>query len=203
MTDEFGPLRQAMSDLAEHGGSTDLYERALHKSRQSQRRTAVVTSAAAAVAVFAVGGAIAFASRPGPPTPAATQQPAPSVAPTSAATTAPSPTPPSPTLPSSTPPSSTSSSSRASDRPKYPECPSAKSLEKLVDLPKDWYFVASSVECWRGWATAEPEGPNRGDGIYLFKYQAGKGWRYHSQGSGYLCQELGITSGKPPFCQMD
>lgn len=198
MTDDFGPLRQAMSDLAEHGGSTDLYERALHKSRRSQRRATVVTSAAAAVAVFAVGGAIAYAGRPSPPTPAATQQPAPSVAPTSAATTAPS-----PATPRSTPPSSTPSSPRTSDRPRYPDCPSAKDLEKLVDLPKDWYFVPSSVECWRNWATVDPEGPTPGDGVYLFHYQTGKGWRFHSEGSGYLCEELGITSGNPPFCQMD
>ncbi|GID97668.1 hypothetical protein ACFQFC_12910 [Amorphoplanes digitatis] len=201
MTDDFGPLRQAMSDLAEHGGSTDLYERALHKSRRSQRRTAVATSAAAAVAVFAVGGAIAFAGRAGPRAPVATRPPAPSAAPTSAATTAPSPTPPSSTPPSS--PSSTPSSVRTSDRPRYPACPSAKALEKLADLPKGWYFVPSSVECWKGWATADPEGPTPGDGIYLFQYKAGKGWRYHSQGSGYHCAELGITSGNPPFCQVD
>jgi hypothetical protein len=76
-------------------------------------------------------------------------------------------------------------------------------LEGLADLPDGWRFVPSSVECWRGWATADPEGPTPGDGVYLFQYKTGKGWRYHSQGSGFLCQDLGITTGNPPFCQMD
>jgi len=80
------------------------------------------------------------------------------------------------------------------------ECPSAKALEKLVDLPKGWHFVASSVECWKGWATADPEGPTPGDGVYLFRYQNGTGWRYHSQGSGYDCKDLGINE-PAPFCQ--
>jgi hypothetical protein len=80
------------------------------------------------------------------------------------------------------------------------KCPSAKTLEKLVDLPKGWYFGPSSVECWRGWATADPKSPTPGDGFYLFQYKAGTGWRYHSQGSGYHCKDLGITTGNPPFC---
>ncbi|MBG0566630.1 hypothetical protein [Actinoplanes aureus] len=70
----------------------------------------------------------------------------------------------------------------------------------LVDLPKDWRFVPSSVECWKGWATAAPEGPDLGDGVYLFQYKAGTGWRYHSQGSGYHCEDLGIKEAAP-FCQ--
>ncbi|MBG0566628.1 hypothetical protein [Actinoplanes aureus] len=201
MTDEFGPLRQAMSDLAEHGGNTDLYERSLRTSRKLQRRTALVVGSAGVAVVFAIGGAVAVATanRPGPPTPAATQPAAPSTAPTSAPSVAPTSAAPSTTPPSSVPPTS----SRTSNRPRYPDCPSAKTLEKLADLPKDWRFVPSSVECWKDWATAAPEGPNLGDGIYLFRYKAGTGWRFHSEGSGFICQELGITSGNPPFCQMD
>lgn len=72
-----------------------------------------------------------------------------------------------------------------------------------MNLPTGWHFVPSSVECWKGWATADPEGPTPGDGVYLFQYKAGPGWRYHSQGSGFQCKDLGITSGNPPFCQMD
>lgn len=77
MTDDLEPLRQAMSDLSEHGGSTDMYERTLRKSRQSQRR-AVVTTGVAAV-VLAVGGTVAFAAvdRPHPSTPVAVQPPGP------------------------------------------------------------------------------------------------------------------------------
>ena len=68
MTDDLGPLRQAMSDLSEHGGRADLYERSLRKSRQSQRRTTLASGAAAAAVVFAVGGAVVFATgyQPGP-----------------------------------------------------------------------------------------------------------------------------------------
>ncbi|MET8147168.1 hypothetical protein ACIBSW_11990 [Actinoplanes sp. NPDC049668] len=60
--------------------------------------------------------------------------------------------------------------------------------------------MPSSVECWKSWATADPEGPTPGDGVYLFHYKTGTGWRYHSQGSGYDCADLGITAGDPPFC---
>jgi hypothetical protein len=80
------------------------------------------------------------------------------------------------------------------------ECPSARTLEKLADLPKGWHFVPSSVECWKGWATADPKGPTPGDGVYLFHHKTGKGWKYHSQGSGYHCKEIGINEAAP-FCQ--
>lgn len=59
MSDNLGPLRQALSDLSEHGGSTDLYERSLQKSRKTQRR-ATIAGGAAAVVVVAIGGAVAF-----------------------------------------------------------------------------------------------------------------------------------------------
>ncbi|MCX5069021.1 hypothetical protein OOJ91_24560 [Micromonospora lupini] len=67
MTDNLGPLRQAMSDLSELGGTADMYERTLRRSRQVQRRRAVATGAAVA-AVFAIGGTVAFATlhRPDP-----------------------------------------------------------------------------------------------------------------------------------------
>ncbi|MCG5468301.1 hypothetical protein LADH09A_002161 [Micromonospora sp. LAH09] len=73
MTDNLGPLRQAMSDLSEHGGTADMYERALRRSRQSQRRTALITGAAAVAVVVTTGGTLAVAARhrPDPPTPPA------------------------------------------------------------------------------------------------------------------------------------
>ncbi|MBU2669886.1 hypothetical protein KOI35_40885 [Actinoplanes bogorensis] len=203
MSDDHERLRRAMSDLAEHGGGADLYERTLRKSRQSQRRARWAATGAAAVAVFAVGGAVAYAtvdrSSPALP-PAFSPSPSLSTAPSSAP---PSSAPPTPSPPhSSAPPSSSPhSSAPTSDRPRYPDCPSAKALEKLADLPKDWYFVPSSVKCWRDWAMADPEGPTPSDGIYLFHYKAGPGWSYHSQGSSYRCPDLGITSGNPPFCE--
>jgi hypothetical protein len=211
MTDNLGPLRQAMSDLAEHGGATDMYERSLRRSKQVQRRNRIATGVAAAVVVFAVAGAIPFlaGNKPDPSTPVATQAPTPSVAPTSEPPSI-SPSSPVPATtnpaarPSSKKPSSTPPTSK---RPQYPSCPSAKTLERIARdvpedeaLPKDWHFPASSVECWQTWATADPEGPSPGDGFYLFHYKAGTGWRYHSQGSGYQCSDLGIDSSDPPFC---
>ncbi|KWV34644.1 hypothetical protein [Micromonospora rifamycinica] len=61
MTDSLGPLRQAMAELSEHGGSADLYEGALHRSRRSQRRAAVATGVAAVAVVSALGGVVALA----------------------------------------------------------------------------------------------------------------------------------------------
>ena len=165
MTDNLPSLRRALADLSEHGGSTDMYERSLRRSRQLQRRRAVATAAAAAVVT--IGGTIALvnANRPGPPAPAAVRPPAAGVAPSS---------------------------------PAYPECPPARTLEGLADLPKDWSF--SRVRCAENWAAATPEGPGIGDGLYFFKYTPGTGWRYDGQGSALDCKkDLGLT--KPaPFC---
>ncbi|MCY1136368.1 hypothetical protein OWR29_00035 [Actinoplanes sp. Pm04-4] len=221
MTDDHGRLRRAMADLAEHGGNADMYARTLRKSRQSQRRTRIAATATAAAAVFTIAGAVAYATadRSAPTPPIATYSPTSSPTPTPT----PPPTPthtPSPSLtststapshtPTSRPPRSSTttssppqSSTTTSNPPRYPDCPSAKTLEKLVDLPEDWSFVPSSVKCWQTWATAAPQGPTPGDGIYLFRYEPGPGWRYHSQGSSYRCQDLGITEGDPPFCEMD
>jgi hypothetical protein len=130
-------------------------------------------------------------------TPAAAPRSAapPSSAPTSAAV-APSSAAPKATAPATSRPVAT----RTPDRPAgVAKCPSAKALEKLADLPEDWYFVPSTVECWKGWARATPDGPDHGDGFYLFRYKAGNGWKYHSQGSAYECQELGIKE-ESPFC---
>ncbi|MEU1587275.1 hypothetical protein [Micromonospora sp. NPDC005710] len=79
MTDNLGPLRQAMSELSEYGGSADMYERTLRRSRQVQRRQVVTTSAAAVALVFAIGGTVAFATR---------NQAAPPMPPASASTSA-------------------------------------------------------------------------------------------------------------------
>jgi hypothetical protein len=77
------------------------------------------------------------------------------------------------------------------------DCPSAQELEKLVELPKGWHF--GSVECSQGWAGADPEGPEAGDGVYLFHFKEGAGWRYYGEGSGYDCKDLKIEE-PAPFC---
>jgi hypothetical protein len=76
-------------------------------------------------------------------------------------------------------------------------CPSGTTLQKLVELPKGVTF--GSVECVKGWAGADPQGPNVGDGVYLFHYKAGTGWKYYGDGSGYDCKDLGLNE-PAPFC---
>ncbi|MGC4868659.1 hypothetical protein ACLQ3B_24845 [Micromonospora sp. DT53] len=77
------------------------------------------------------------------------------------------------------------------------DCPSAKTLETLVELPKGWTF--GSVECVKDWAGADPQGPTEGDGVYLFHFVAGTGWKYYGDGSGYDCKDLGLRE-PAPFC---
>lgn len=163
MTDDLGPLRQAMSDLSEHGGTTDMYERALRKSRQSQRRTALTTGAAAAAVVFAIGGTVAFATRrrPDPPTPPA--------------------------------------STRTGEGLQNPNCPSTQTLGVLVELPAGWSFASRAVECVETWAAADVQRPDASAVIYLFHYTAGTGWRFHDQGTGWDCRDLGLTE-PASFC---
>ncbi|WP_039905365.1 hypothetical protein [Micromonospora lupini] len=76
------------------------------------------------------------------------------------------------------------------------KCPSAKTLEALVELPKGWTF--GSVDCVKDWAGADPEGPGVGDGSYLFHFVPGTGWKYYGDGSGYDCVDLGLK--EAPFC---
>ena len=163
MTDDLGPLRQAMSDLSEHGGTTDMYERSLRKSRQSQRRATIATGAAAAAVVFAIGGTVALAAghRSNPSTP-------PAAAPSSAG-------------------------------PGNPECPSIETLGSLVELPQGWSFASTKVQCAETWAAADVQRPAAGNIRYLFHYTTGTGWRYHEQGTGWTCGELGLTQ-PAPFC---
>ncbi|MEV4772896.1 hypothetical protein [Micromonospora humida] len=76
-------------------------------------------------------------------------------------------------------------------------CPSGTDLQKLIELPKGMTF--GNVECVKGWAGAVPQGPKTGDGVYLFHYTAGTGWKYYGEGSGYDCRDLGLTE-PAPFC---
>ncbi|GGM11959.1 MULTISPECIES: hypothetical protein [Micromonospora] len=76
-------------------------------------------------------------------------------------------------------------------------CPSGATLQKLVELPEGVTF--GGVECVQGWAGADPQGPNVGDGVYLFRHTAGTGWKYYGEGSGYDCADLGVTE-PAPFC---
>nr|WTA65515.1 hypothetical protein OHB51_23755 [Micromonospora sp. NBC_00855] len=77
------------------------------------------------------------------------------------------------------------------------KCPSAKTLAGLVELPKGWTF--GSVQCVKDWAGADPQGPTAGDGVYLFHYVTGTGWKYYGDGSGYDCKDLGLNE-PAPFC---
>ena len=80
---------------------------------------------------------------------------------------------------------------------KSADCPSGATLQKLVELPKGKTF--GSVQCVKGWAGADPEGGSAGDGVYLFHYKDGTGWKYYGEGSGYDCKDLGLDE-PAPFC---
>lgn len=79
---------------------------------------------------------------------------------------------------------------------KSADCPSGATLQKLVELPQGQTF--GRVQCVKDWAGADPEGPNPGDGVYLFHLKAG-GWKYYGEGSGYDCKDLGLKE-PAPFC---
>ncbi|MEH1167358.1 hypothetical protein V6V47_18430 [Micromonospora sp. CPCC 205539] len=58
------------------------------------------------------------------------------------------------------------------------------------------------MDCWKGWATGWDR-DQEGDGMYVFQYNAGQGWRIKGQGSAIECGQLGITidpDDPPPFC---
>ena len=149
------------------------------------------------VPALAVAGGLAACGKDEPPIVPATGA-GPSPTPTAAS----SPTPVSTSIPAEkvTRPGATRAADRTSGST---ACPSAKTLERVIGeteeaLPEDWHFV--QVRCWKAWATAGVTGPTHGDGVYLFRYGAGTGWRYHSQGSGYHCEDIGIHE-PAPFCQ--
>ena len=80
------------------------------------------------------------------------------------------------------------------------DCPSTTTLQTLVELPKGWSLA--KAQCIKDWAAADPQGPTAGDGVYLFHYTAGTGWKYYDQGSGWDCKELGLSE-PAPFCISD
>lgn len=212
MTDDLGPLRRAMDHLAEHGGNPDLYQNVLARSRRLRRRTNMITGGAAAIAVLAVGVGIAAVNGVRPeatpiavPSASASPSPSPSTSPSPSHSPSPSRSAtssgPRTSAPASSAPASSRSSADADDG-----CPvRASTLRRVADLPDDFGIDASSVECWRGWASAAPAYPpgTVGDGVIIFRYDPDRGWYEHSRGSAIDCASLGIreTPGdQPPFC---
>lgn len=203
MTGDFDRLRGAMSDLAQHGGSPDVYERALHTSHRRHRRTMLATTGGVAAAVLvAVGAGVALGRGSPHAAPPATGQPF--------SSSTPSPTP-SLSLSPTVTPSSMSSSPSTSSRTSRPPAPhssapaggctvSATTLDHApgARLPVDPH----TLRCWHNWVIAEPLNPP-GDGSYLFRYTAKGGWRFYAEGSAFTCTDLGIQvdpKDPPPFC---
>jgi hypothetical protein len=204
MTGDFNRLRGAMTDLAEHGGSPDLYERTLHTSHRLRRRNALATGGTAAAVVVAIGTGVALPGTHRPTPPPVAQ------APTAIPTTPPSPAPSS--GPSSS--SSTSSAPSTSTSPSRPAtsatsklsghgCPvTATTLNRVPGLPDGYRITPDTVRCWKDWASGWDRN-QQGDGMYLFRYSPSVGWRIHGQGSAFDCAELGIrkdSNDPPPFC---
>ncbi|MEV4847442.1 hypothetical protein AB0K20_30025 [Micromonospora matsumotoense] len=83
--------------------------------------------------------------------------------------------------------------------PGQPDCPSIETLGDLVELPSDWSFASTGVQCAQTWAAAEVRRPAGGNVRYLFHYTPDTGWRYQDQGTEWDCAELGLTR-PAPFC---
>jgi hypothetical protein len=185
MSDDLNRLRQSMSQLAEHGGNTDLHERALQTSRRMDRRRAIASGVA--VAVLTIGVSLALIQRQqSHPTPADTAT-APATAPaTGTATPGPS-TGPTPTSrPTSSSPSAPGRSTSGDG------CPvSASALDKVADYPVGWKIDAASIRCSRGWAVAgviAPTPDQQGNGVIVFRYDTGTGkWKKKGEGSDIEC----------------
>jgi hypothetical protein len=108
--------------------------------------------------------------------------------------------------PSSAPPSSRTAkpppSTRSAALPRN-GCPvSAATLNRVPGLPAGYRITPDTVDCWKNWATGWDR-KQIGDGMDLFRYTSGTGWRLHSQGSSFECDNLGIRvdpDDPPPFC---
>jgi hypothetical protein len=77
-------------------------------------------------------------------------------------------------------------------------------LQKVAGLPAG--DKLTGVQCWHGWASAGEiaASPDRqGDGLIVFRYTAGQGWRKWGEGSALDCKQMGIKKipgDPPPFC---
>ncbi|MGA5304789.1 hypothetical protein ACPCHT_33110 [Nucisporomicrobium flavum] len=208
--DDLPVLRQAMAGLAEHGGSTDLYDRTLRTSRRLARRRAIASGGAVAAAVLAIGVPVALAQRQ--------QSPAlpPATVPSVGATTAPTTPAPTATLSRTVTPTGTTPTRRetahrpssprtsTSSRPAGTGCPvSAATLEKAADYPEGYRIKPADVRCSQGWATAALTAPSpdqQGDGLVIFKYSPGAGtWKKVGEGSDIRCADFGMPK-STGFC---
>jgi hypothetical protein len=185
MSDDFDRLRRTMAELAEHGGSADLYERTLRTSRRLTRRRTALAGGAVAVAVLGLGVPVALAGRyrdASPPT-------APAPPPASPSPVRPSGSPVTPERPST--PVTTQGTSRSPSS----GCPvSAAALRRVAGLPDDWRIDAGSISCVQGWAQGRPEAPTeaeQGDGMVLFRYADGT-WQKVAEGSAVDCATHGL-----------
>ena len=150
MSDDLPELRRTMSQLAEHGGSTDLYDRTLRTSRRLGRRRAAASGAAVAAAVLAIGVPVALTQgQRSPAIPAATpsETPAPTVTPSRSVVPRTT-TPTAPATHRETPDSRTSSKKKSSAPPDNDGCPvKAATLQRAADLPQGYRIDAPSIRC--------------------------------------------------------
>ena len=177
MSNDFDRLRQTMSELSEHGGNTDLYDRSVLASRRMTRNRRVSAGLAVAAATVAIAAPVALAdarrSAPAPITPA-------TGAPVPTTTMAP------PSLPASSSPavSRAPAGSRSPSAAAADGCPLTAKMLKPGTGISDW----SKIECHSPWAIAVPgEGATGGDGVFVFRYSAGR-WTEAGQGSSEYCE---------------
>ncbi|UQU66685.1 hypothetical protein COUCH_10640 [Couchioplanes caeruleus] len=203
--DDLPVLRRAMAGLAEHGGSTDLYDRTLRTSRRLARRRAIASGGAVAAAVLAIGVPVALAQRQQspvlPPATVPSADPSVSAEPSTPATTA---TPRRTVTPAGTTPTRRETTHRpssprtsSSSRPPDTGCPvSAATLEDAAGLPAGYRIKPADIRCSQGWATAGVTAPSpeqQGDGVIIFKYtRSTKTWKKAGEGSDVQCADYGM-----------
>ncbi|AGL13783.1 hypothetical protein [Actinoplanes sp. N902-109] len=188
MTDDHRLLRQTLSDLAEHGGHADLYERSLRTSKRLTRNRRIVTVVAALAVVAGIGTPIAVANarRAAPPPQILVP---PSVGPT--VTSSPAPSPSHAPVPSGTgtpaahsathpaPPITTPPSSPPSSAVSHAGCPVSAKVLSAVAKSK-----VGEVECHGRYAIGV--GANAG---MVFRYdRSADTWHLVGEGSAEICQ---------------
>jgi hypothetical protein len=175
MNDDFTVLRETMDSLSEHGGDADLRDRMLRTSRRITRRNRIIGTAAAVVAVIAIGTPFALAgNRQADPHVVATQPSVTAV--------------PAPRVSASSSPS-VSTSSRSTGTAGATGCPvSSQQLFDALDgdvKPGDKW---RDIECHNGWASAwyVQKVPISDPGATVFTWKGGK-WTAVGSGSGDYC----------------
>lgn len=186
MNEDHELLRQTMSDLAEHGGNTDLYDRTLRASRRLGRNRwiATISGLAAAILVIAAPIAVANVKRAAPPAIVAVTPTITTPVPTQPVTSAPSVPPSSPTGETSTGTAKGNSSGCPVTAAKLDKARTARSGGTMEN-------PIAEIECHSGYATGRYFSDSADTETAIFQYSANnEKWKWLGSGSAGFCESL-------------